>query len=74
MSATYNVCRVVNGRIVKASEVLPGQALDVEFKDHKHGRTPRARYLARSLQAADSLGQLSNRLAAHVGRKRPNAA
>lgn len=66
--------RVVNGRMVKASDVLPGEGMDVDYKDHKYGRTPRARYLARSLQAADSLGQLPNRIAQHVGRKRPTAA
>ncbi len=66
--------RVVDGRMVKASAVAgrpdhPG--MDVDFKAHKHERT---RYLRRSLQAADSLGQLPNRIARHVGRKRPTAA
>lgn len=69
----YNVCRVVNGRIVKASEAQ-GASMDVDYKEWKHGRKPRARYLARDLQAADALGQLSNRIAQHVGRRRPTAA
>ena len=75
MSASYNVCRVVNGRIVKVSDMLPGEkSMDVDFREWKHGRKPRARYLARDLQAADSLGQLPNRIAQHVGRRRPTAA
>lgn len=72
-----NVCRVVNGRIVKASDLLGRPdcpSMDVDFKEWKHGRKPRARYLARDLQAAESLGQLPNRIAQHVGRRRPTAA
>ena len=72
MTPTYNVCRVVNGRIVKASGA--GDSMSVDYYDHKQGRQTRARYLARDLQAAESLGQLPNRIAQHVGRRRPTAA
>ena len=33
MSATYNVCRVVNGRIVRASLLTPSQGMNEEYKD-----------------------------------------
>ena len=74
MTPTYNVCRVVNGRIVKASDLAGRPSMAVDYYDHKQGRKPRARYLARDLQAAESLGQLPNRIAQHVGRRRPTAA
>lgn len=67
---------VVNGRMVKAACKYPGgDAMDVDYYDHKHGRIQSAtRYTRRALQRADHLGTLPKRLARQVGRTRPTAA
>ena len=64
--------RVVNGRMVKASEAAAEDRMDIEQQDHKHGNSSATRYTLREIQRAEHLGTLSNRW--RVGRKRPNAA
>ena len=64
--------RVVNGRMVKASEAPADDCMDIEQHDHKHGNSSATRYTRRALQRAEHLGTLSNRW--RVGRKRPSAA
>ena len=65
---------VVRGRMVKASDAVAGEAMDIEQHDHKHGNRSATRYTRRALAEADHLGTLPNRHAQLVGRKHPNAA
>lgn len=65
---------VVNGRMVKASEVPKGEGMNIEYHDHRHGNLSATRYTRRALGSAEYLGNLPHRFARLVGRKRPTAA
>ena len=74
MSASYNVCRVVNGRIVKVSDLVgrpDHPSMDVDYYAHKQGR--RLRYLRRDMASAESLGRVSTRIAVRMSRRQPAA-